>query len=68
MIALQIDFIAGRFHASPWEDGIAGGEIEWPPSPWRLLCSIVAGWRQSGAAQSETLLHSHRRPRRVPGI
>ncbi|MBC5800652.1 MAG: type I-U CRISPR-associated protein Cas5/Cas6 [Candidatus Eremiobacteraeota bacterium] len=56
MIALQIDFVAGQFHANPWDRGTNEGEIEWPPSPWRLLRAIVAGWDRSGAGEQETLL------------
>jgi len=56
MLALQIQFVAGQFHANPWDRGTNEGEIEWPPSPWRLLRAIVAGWHRSGAADRETLL------------
>lgn len=56
MIALQIEFVAGQFHANPWDRGTNEGEVEWPPSPWRLLRAIVAGWHRSGAADRETLL------------
>ena len=56
MIALQIEFVAGQFHANPWDSGTNEGEIEWPPAPWRILRGIVAGWHRSGAAERETLL------------
>jgi CRISPR-associated protein Csb2 len=56
MIAVQIDFVAGQFHANPWDRGTNESETEWPPSPWRLLRAIVAGWHRSGAAERETLL------------
>jgi CRISPR-associated protein Csb2 len=56
MIALQIDFVAGQFHANPWDHRANEGETEWPPSPWRLLRAIVAGWHRSGASDRETLL------------
>ncbi len=42
MIALRIDFLAGRFHAAPWSRDVRGGDIEWPPNPWRVLRAIVA--------------------------
>lgn len=48
MIALQIEFLAGRFHANPWDRGTNDGEVEWPPSPWRLLRALVAGWHRAG--------------------
>ncbi|MGP6188503.1 MAG: type I-U CRISPR-associated protein Csb2 [Vulcanimicrobiaceae bacterium] len=56
MIALQIEFVAGQFHANPWDRGTNEGEIEWPPSPWRLLRAIVAGWHRSGTTDREMLL------------
>jgi CRISPR-associated protein Csb2 len=56
MIALQIEFVAGQFHANPWDRGTNEGETEWPPSPWRLLRAIAAGWHRGGAADRDTLL------------
>jgi CRISPR-associated protein Csb2 len=56
MIALQIQFVAGRFHANPWDRGANKGEVEWPPAPWRILQAIVAGWRRAEAADREMLL------------
>lgn len=47
MTALRIEFLAGRFHANPWDRGTNDGEVEWPPSPWRLLRAIVAGWHRA---------------------
>jgi CRISPR-associated protein Csb2 len=51
-----MDFLAGQFHANPWDRGTNEGEIEWPPAPWRLLRAIVAGWHRSGASDREMLL------------
>ncbi|HVA27253.1 MAG TPA: type I-U CRISPR-associated protein Csb2 [Candidatus Baltobacteraceae bacterium] len=56
MIALRIEFLAGRFHANPWDRGTNEGEVEWPPSPWRMLRAITAGWHRSGATDRDTLL------------
>jgi CRISPR-associated protein Csb2 len=56
MIGLQIEFVAGQFHATPWDRATNEGEIEWPPAPWRLLRSIVAGWYRTGAAEREALM------------
>jgi CRISPR-associated protein Csb2 len=42
VIALRIDFLAGRFHATPWSRGVNDGDIEWPPEPWRILRALVA--------------------------
>jgi len=48
VIALRIDFLAGRFHATPWGRAVNEGDVEWPPAPWRLLRAIVAAWLRSG--------------------
>lgn len=44
MIALQLQFLTGRFHATPWGHHVNEGVVEWPPSPWRLLRALVATW------------------------
>lgn len=55
MIALRIDFIAGRFHATPWNRSANDGEVEWPPAPWRLLRALVAGWYRDPVCDRETM-------------
>jgi len=44
MIVLELCFPAGRFHATPWGRHVNEGAVEWPPSPWRLLRSLIATW------------------------
>jgi CRISPR-associated protein Csb2 len=44
MIVLELSFPAGRFHATPWGRHVNEGAVEWPPTPWRLLRSIIATW------------------------
>jgi CRISPR-associated protein Csb2 len=44
MLALSLRFPARRFHATPWDRQVNEGAVEWPPSPWRLLRSLVATW------------------------
>ncbi len=55
MIALQLGFPAGRFHATPWDRAVNEGEVEWPPSPWRLLRALVAGYHTAGVEDEERL-------------
>ncbi len=47
MIALVLNFAAGRYHATPWGRHVNEGAVEWPPSPWRLLRSLVAVWKRT---------------------
>jgi len=46
MIAIELTFPAGRFHATPWGRHVNEGAVEWPPSPWRLLRALVATWKR----------------------
>lgn len=42
MIAVKMCFLAGRFHATPWGHHVNEGVVEYPPSLWRFLRSLVA--------------------------
>jgi CRISPR-associated protein Csb2 len=42
MIAIRMGFLTGRFHATPWGHHVNEGVVEYPPSVWRLLRSLVA--------------------------
>lgn len=42
MLAIRMKFLAGRFHATPWGHHVNEGVVEYPPSLWRLLRSLVA--------------------------
>jgi len=53
MIALRIAFQSGSLHAAPWEHDAKGGEIEWPPSPFRILTALIEGWARAGGADLE---------------
>lgn len=46
MIAVELRFPAGRFHATPWGRHVNEAAPEWPPSPWRILRSLVATWKR----------------------
>ncbi len=42
MPTLRLRFPGGRYHATPWGHHVNEGQIEWPPSPWRLLRALIA--------------------------
>ena len=46
MIVVQLEFLAGRFHATPWGRNVNEGEVEWPPSPYRLARALVDVWKR----------------------
>lgn len=48
MIAIQMIFPAGRYHATPWGRHVNEADVEWPPSPWRLIRGLIATWHRKG--------------------
>ena len=42
MLAIELTFPGGRYHATPWDAHVNEGVTEWPPSPWRVLRALVA--------------------------
>lgn len=42
MIGIAFTFPAGRYHATPWDQHVNEGAVEWPPSPLRLLRAFLA--------------------------
>lgn len=54
MPTLLIRFPGRRYHATPWGNHVNEGQIEWPPSPWRLLRALLS--------TGHTALHWHGEP------
>lgn len=49
MVTLEFCFLAGKFHATPWDRHVNEGAVEWPISPWRILRALIAvGFRKLG--------------------
>lgn len=54
MPTLIFHFPGRRYHATPWGHHVNEGQVEWPPSPWRLLRALIAtgyttlGWPGDG--------------------
>lgn len=47
MLAIKFTFTANRYHATQWGRHVNEGVLEWPPSPWRILRSVVATWQRT---------------------
>jgi CRISPR-associated protein Csb2 len=59
MIAISLHFLVGRFHATPWGRHVNEGSVEYPPSPWRLLRTLVATFyraRPAGVTEEQLKL------------
>lgn len=55
MLAVRLTFPWGRYYAHPWGLNPARlREAEWPPSPWRLLRALAAGWFRANSGQEPT--------------
>jgi CRISPR-associated protein Csb2 len=56
MIAIEMRFLAGRFHATPWGHHVNEGVVEWPPSIWRFLRALIATYfraRPAGVTEEQ---------------
>lgn len=42
MVSVTVQFLTGRFHATPWDHHVNEGVAEWPISPWRILRALTA--------------------------
>ncbi|MEO8662790.1 MAG: type I-U CRISPR-associated protein Csb2, partial [Bryobacteraceae bacterium] len=46
MTVIRLQFLAGRYHATPWGRNVNEGVPEWPPSPYRFLRALYDVWRR----------------------
>ena len=46
MFAIELQLSAGRYHATPWGRNVNEGEVEWPPSPYRLARALIDTWKR----------------------
>lgn len=44
MLIVNIKFINGQYHATPWGRNVSEGVAEFPPSPYRLIRAIIDSW------------------------
>ncbi len=55
---LEVKYINGRVHGTPWGTSHNEGVVEFPPSPWRILRSLVSTWFERSNHLSETTVRS----------
>lgn len=46
MLAIGFRFPGGRYHATPWGRHVNEADVEWPPSPWRIMRALIAVWHR----------------------
>jgi len=46
MLAIELKFLTGRYHATPWGRNVNEGVPEWPPSPYRLIRAVFDVWKR----------------------
>jgi len=66
VIGIRLSFLSGRYHATPWGRHVNEAAPEWPPSPWRLLRSLVAVWKRKYPDLDIDLVESILRPLAAP--
>lgn len=42
MLTINVRFLRGAYHATPWGHHPNEGQVEWPPSPWRLARALIS--------------------------
>ncbi len=50
MLVVELEFPAGRYHATAWGRHVNEGEPEWPPAPYRLIRALYDVWKRKAAA------------------
>lgn len=46
MLAIELKFLAGRYHATPWGRHVNEADVAWPPDAWRFVRGLVATWHR----------------------
>ena len=66
MITISLGFPSGRYHATPWGRHVNEATPEWPPSPWRLLRSLIAVWKRKCPEMDTAIIESVLRQLAIP--
>ncbi|WP_344512494.1 type I-G CRISPR-associated protein Csb2 [Dactylosporangium maewongense] len=55
---LVVRFVLGRYHANPWGHHVNEGQVELPPSPWRVLRALYAVWKTRAPDLDDNTVHT----------
>lgn len=54
MLTITMRFLRGAYHATPWGHHPNEGQVEWPPSPWRIARALIsASYKALGPEPSD---------------
>lgn len=69
MPILTLTFPSKRYHATPWGSHVNEAQIEWPPSPWRLLRALIAtGFTKLGWSEGQLPPAAHELLHALAGV
>ncbi|WP_230088195.1 type I-U CRISPR-associated protein Csb2 [Alicyclobacillus mali (ex Roth et al. 2021)] len=59
VVGIEFCFLAGTYHATPWGRHANEADVEWPPSPWRILRSFIGVYHRYSLSKryDEDVLH-----------
>jgi CRISPR-associated protein Csb2 len=57
-VTLEIRYLSGRVHGTPWGTSHNEGAIEFPPSPWRIIQGLVSTWFERAPELPESTVRS----------
>ncbi|MDD5189191.1 MAG: hypothetical protein PHF57_13380, partial [Methanoregula sp.] len=46
MLVIELEFLTGRFHMTPWGRHVNEAVTEWPPSPYRFIRALYDVWKR----------------------
>ena len=46
MLAVEMKFLTGRYHATPWGRHVNEADVAWPPDGWRFVRALIATWHR----------------------
>ncbi|MGC8726021.1 MAG: type I-G CRISPR-associated protein Csb2 [Thermoplasmata archaeon] len=58
MLTLEISFINGQYHSTPWNSHVNEGVVEWPPSTWRILRALISVWHYKATNINENIIRN----------
>ena len=56
--AIELRYVNGRAHGTPWGASHNEGRIEFPPSPWRVTRALLATWFERAPELPEAIVRS----------